>query len=402
MTVNYVNTLNAIPSYLDKMYAQLIQDYRQSPPALSGVSPQTLCVLEVNFNAIAYNYLRLKEQFTGSVCAAVVKSDAYGVGAVGVAQKLYAVGCRHFFVANVDEGVELRSCIPHDVDIFIFSGVLPNTEDILVRHNLIPVLINRDGLLRWQQFSHQVGRQLPAVIHVDTGMNRTGFALCDLQRIAADSGALDGLDVKMLMSHLACSPSPDHNLNYSQLGCFREGCRLFPGVPASLVNSEGIFLPQEFHFDCARPGGGLYGFNSSNVDMVPALRFWARVIHIHAVQKGDSVGYGGSYRFQRNGRVAVLAAGYYHGWIRSLSNHTEVYIAGRKARVVGPISMDLCTVDVTDIPENALSAHSWVELAGQHVPLRQLAKNGGSITTELLTLITRTRNRIYVGAAEKK
>lgn len=399
MVAEVINIQSSASANLNEQYNRLISDYRQSPLSLSKLSPQTLSVLEVNFDAIAYNYQRLRDHFTGSMCAAVVKCDAYGVGAVAIARKLYGVGCRHFFVANCDEGVELREKLSADAIIYIFSGVLPNTEDILVRYDLTPVIIDAVSLNTWGQFAKQVGKRLPAALHVDTGMNRTGFHASDLKALDFTT-AFEGVEVTLLMSHLACSPNPDHNLNRQQLEQFREVTKLFPGVPASLLNSEGIFLPEEYHFDMARPGGGLYGFNSSNLDMVPALRFWARVLHIHPVKEGETVGYGGSFRFPRDGRVAVLAAGYYHGWIRSLSSRAEVYIAGRKARVVGPISMDLCMIDVTDIPEDELTLYSWVELAGQHVPLRQLAKDGGSITTELITFISRTQNRIYVGAPE--
>ncbi len=401
MVSEIINVRSQPFSHLKEQYAHLINAYRQSPPALARINSQTLSVLEVNFDAIAYNYQSLKQHYTGEICAAVVKCDAYGVGAVAVARKLYSVGCRHFFVANCDEGIELRQALSEGAAIYIFSGVIPHTEDLLVRYNLTPVIINIHGLRLWQTFARQVGKKLPAVIHVDTGMNRTGFHL-DLLKKMRFPDDFAGIDVRVVMSHLACSPNPDHNLNHQQLQVFNEATSFFPGVKRSLLNSEGIFLPKEYHFDMARPGGGLYGFNSSNLEMVPALRFWTRVLHIHPVKKGETVGYGGAFRFKHDGCVAVLAAGYYHGWVRNLSSRAEVYIAGRKARVVGPISMDLCMVDVTDIPENELSLHSWVELAGQHVPLRQLAKDGGSITTELITFISRTQNRIYVGAPDEK
>lgn len=386
---------------LDHSYETLIENYRNHPPLLSQIPSKTLTVLEVNFDVIAYNYLRIQSQFQGQYCAAVVKCDAYGIGAAKVGKKLSRAGCRHFFVANLDEGIELQKSISPECEVFVFSGVLPATEDLFVEHKLTPVLIDLDQLKRWQAYGRQTDRKLPSAIHIDTGMNRTGLCPQELESLKQNKEWLEPLDLRLVMSHLACSPNPNHPLNEVQRKRFDEACRLFPTALRSLSSSEGVFLNPHFHHDMARPGLGLYGFNLTNEKMVPALRFWSRILHIHKVLAGETVGYGASHRFERDGKVAVLSAGYYHGWMRSLGNKGEVYIAGHKARIVGPISMDLCTVDVSDIPDSDLVLHGWVELSGQHIPMRQLARDAGSITTEMLTLLSRNPNRLYVGEVEE-
>lgn len=386
---------------LDKVYDSLMQNYRDNPPQLSHTSNHVLTVLEVNFDAIAYNYLRIKQEFYGRICAAVVKCDAYGIGAENVSKKLYSVGCRHFFVATLDEAVAIRMALPEDAEILVFSGVLPGTEDIFVEYNFTPVLIDLLQVKRWQAYARQIDRKLPSALHIDTGMNRTGLCQKELAQLKDNPEWVEPLELRYVMSHLACSPLPNHPLNAQQLHTFLNACSGFPSnIIKSLSSSEGIFLGPEYHHDMARPGLALYGFNLSNIKMVPALRFWSRILHIHNVNAGDTVGYGGSHRFEKDGKVAVLSAGYYHGWLRSLGNKGEVYIAGHKAPMVGPVSMDLCTVDVSNIPESDLVLNGWVELSGQHIPLRQLARDAGTITTEMITLLSRNTNRLYVGKIE--
>lgn len=401
MSAHVIRMFPEEPQGLDSSYESLIANYRNHPPLLSQIPSKTLTVLEVNFDAIAYNYLRIRSGFQGKYCAAVVKCDAYGIGASKVGQRLYRAGCRHFFVANLDEALDLRHSLAHDCEIFVFSGVLPSTEDIFIEHHLTPILIDLEQLKRWQAFGRQTDRKLQTAIHIDTGMNRTGLSPEDLLSLQANAEWLEPLDINLVLSHLACSPNPQHPLNDTQRLRFHNACSLFPDALKSLSSSEGVFLDPSFHYDMARPGLGLYGFNLSNEKMVPALRFWSRILHIHKVAAGESVGYGASHKFERDGKVAVLSAGYYHGWMRSLGNKGEVYIAGHKARIVGPISMDLCTVDVSDIPDSDLVLHGWVELSGQHIPMRQLAKDAGSITTEMLTLLSRNPNRLYVGEVKE-
>lgn len=386
---------------LDSTFQTLLCNYKEHPPLLSKIPSKTLTVLEINFDAIAYNYLRIKEHFNGKLCAAVVKCDAYGIGAEKVSKKLYSVGCRHFFVATLDEGIALKKVLNSDVEIFIFSGVVPNTEDIFVEFHLTPVIIDLDQLKRWQAFARQIGRKIPTALHVDTGMNRTGLCPQEFQALKDSPQLLEALDLRYIISHLACSPNPNHPLNQTQHQRFDEICQMFPDTIKSLSSSEGVFLDASFHFDMARPGLALYGFNLSNDRLIPALRFWSRILHIHKVPAGESVGYGASHHFENEGKVAVLSTGYYHGWMRSLGNKGEVYIAGHNARMVGPISMDLCTVDVSNIPDNDLVIHGWVELSGQHIPMRQLARSAGSITTEMLTLLSRNTSRLYIGEVEE-
>ena len=215
--------------------------------------------LIVDLAAIRENYRALRRRLGGTACAAVLKADAYGLGADRVAPALAAEGCRHFFVAHLEEGIALRPHVPEAAEVFVLHGLMPGCEDIALAHRLTPVLNSLEQVEGWTALARRLGRALPAVLQLDTGMSRMGLSPAELDRIAAEPRRLDGLDLRLVMSHLACAERQDHPANGTQRLRFDVARRRLPQAPASLANSSGIFLGPDFHYDLARPGASLYG-----------------------------------------------------------------------------------------------------------------------------------------------
>ncbi len=345
------------------------------------------------------NWRRLRD-LAGADCAAAVKADAYGLGAVRVAPVLREAGCRRFFVASVDEGLEVSSVVPAG-EVAVLNGPLPGSEGEFSASGMLPVLNSLGDLDRWTAHARDLGRPLPAYVHLDTGMNRLGLGPDEQRRLFADHGLLAGLDLRGWISHLACADESGNALNGAQLERFRTALSRLPRAPASLANSSGIFLGPGYRFDFVRPGCALYGVNPTPGrpnPMAPTVRLWARVLQVRAVDSPMTVGYGAAHPVVRAGKVATLATGYADGYSRSLSAAGTVLVAGTRAPVIGRVSMDLLTVDVSDVPEGAVRPGDLAELIGPHRPVDQVAAEAGTIGYEVLTSLGRRYWRRYLPA----
>jgi alanine racemase len=359
-------------------------------------------ILTVDLGAIAANWRGLRDagraQGRPVDCAAVLKADAYGTGAALVGPRLAAEGCRHFFVAHIDEGLALRAVVP-DHPIYVLNGLLPGTEPDFVGAGLTPVLNHLNQLNAWRAAAQRYNRPLDAVIHVDTGMHRLGFSPEEALSLAADRGRLRGLRLALLMSHLVVSEEPDNPINGEQLSRFRNFVRTMPGSPASFANSSGIFLGPDYHFDLLRPGAALYGINPTPGrpnPMLTTVTLHARILQVRRIDALQTVGYGAAWRSARPSRVATIALGYADGYFRTLINRTHVHLAGRKLAVIGRISMDLVTVDVTDVPEAESQPGALVEVLGPHLTADDLAEHARTNAYEVMTALGRRYARVYV------
>lgn len=360
-------------------------------------------ILSVDLAAIAANWRLLAAQAPAAEAAGVVKADGYGLGAVPVAKALAATGCKTFFVATIDEGIALR---PHvgAARIFILGGPLPGTGADFTEHGLIPVLNSPDQVGLWAGFAHAQSRSLPAALHLDTGMNRLGLDAKAAQLLAADKRHLDGVDVALVMSHMACADEPEHHKNPQQLAAFRTmTADLMIPAPRSLAASSTIFLGDDYHFDLIRPGAALYGLNpvpGQPNPLRPVVRLSGRILQVRDVDTPQTVGYGATHRFASKGRVATVAFGYADGLFRSLGNRGFGMIGGVKVPVVGRVSMDLTTFDVSAVPADAVHPGAMIELIGPDHDADQLAQEAGTIGYEVLTALGRRYLRDYVGGAE--
>lgn len=345
-------------------------------------------ILDVDLDALAENYARLVEELSGAACAAVVKADGYGLGAGPVVAALADAGCGYFFVAHQFEGEEIRRLLP-EAEILVMHGPMPGTEAAFVEARLVPVLNTRAQVEGWLA----AAATAPAALHVDSGLNRLGLGPAELAAIAPER-----LDLALVMSHLASAEEPENPMNRAQRQRFLETLAGLPTARASLANSSGIFLGPDFHFDLARAGVALYGVNPTPDRPNPmrdVVRLRGRILSLRQIDSGEGVGYGSTYRAAGRRLIATVPVGYADGYFRAFGNRAFAAIDGHRVPVVGRVSMDLITLDVTDVPGGVAREGALVELVGGAVPLADLAQAAGTIEYEILTALGPRYHRRY-------
>ena len=358
-------------------------------------------VLTIDLAAIRANWQNLRARLNGAECAGVVKADAYGLGMVPVARVLSDAGCRTFFVAHLDEGLRLRAALP-DAEIHVLNGLLPGTATEFAARRLIPVLNSLGNIDDWRRFCTDRGQALAADIHVDTGMARLGLPPDEIDVLADDPGRLDGIVPAYVMSHLACADEPGHPMNREQAERFRHIRERLPRAKASFANSSGVFLGAGFHFDLARPGIAVYGGNplpGTPNPMAQVVRLQGKILQIRDVDTPQSVGYGATHRFTGPARIATVGVGYADGFLRSLGNSGSGFIGDIEAPIVGRVSMDLITLDVTSVPEDQCAPGGRIDLIGPHNPVDSVGDAAGTISYEILTSLGARYYREYLGGA---
>lgn len=356
--------------------------------------------LTIDTGAITANWRMLADHARTAETGAVLKADAYGLGAAAVGRALRQAGCRTFFVATVPEGAELRAILP-DARIFVLSGLWHGWEKALIAADLIPVLASSEQL----SIFRALGSTRPYAVYFDTGMNRLGFHAEQAAALAARADK-----PAMVMSHLACSDERSHPLNFKQRESFQAVRAHFAGIESSLSSSGGIFLGADYHCDLTRPGIALYGGEPVAGEanpMRPVVFAEARILQIRHARAGEFVSYGATHRLNRDSRLAIVGAGYADGWHRSLSGSGvplratveaggHGVVCGYKVPIVGRVTMDLTTFDVTDIEEKAIHAGDYVGLFGNGITLDEAARSAGTIGYELLTSLGRRYERRYL------
>lgn len=343
-------------------------------------------LLTIDLGAIVRNWRKLCELHPSGAVAGVVKANAYGLGAVQVAAALRDAGCRHFFVAQPIEGAWLRKHLGHGPMIAVLGGGVAGLE----RRRLTPVLNSLEELR---------AHRGPAILQVDTGMSRLGLDAAELDSLARDPSPFEGVELLYVMTHLACADEPGHPLNAVQADRFAEACLKLPRARRSFANSSGIFLGGRYASDLARPGCALYGINPTPGrpnPMEPVVRLEVPVLQLRMIAAGQTVGYGGSWMAARPTRIATIAAGYADGLPRAIDGRAKGMIHGRPVPMVGRVSMDLITFDVTEVPEAA--AGDMVELIGPAQDADALARICGTIGYEILTSLGNRYERRYLPA----
>lgn len=361
--------------------------------------PAAPLALVIDLEALAHNYRSLcSELKNGALCAASIKANAYGMGLKEVAMRLYQEGCRHFFIAYLPEAVELQYFVGKDSFIYVLSGFRPGDEAIYAEYNVIPVLGDLDQVQAWNAFGHSKQQCLRAALHFDTGLNRTGLPMQTVRKL--ELSLFSHTEIICVISHLACSYQPDHPLNEIQRLAFEELRHRFPFAIGSLANSGGIFLDGSYHYDMVRPGLSLSGCPTSvpcnEYKLKPVLKAYAQILQINQIQRGESVGYDTTFIVRRPSRIATLGVGYGDGYFRNLSNCGELYFKGYRVPVVGRVSMDLLTVDVTDLPPYLVACGDWMELFGDNIQADEVAKKAGTVSYELFTRLGPRFERFYV------
>ena len=372
----------------------------ESDPGTAGAR------LIVDLGAIRSNYRILVDQVgPGTIVSAVVKADAYGLGVDRVAPALEQAGCEDFFVATLDEGVRLRRIAP-TARIAVLDGNLPGDEAELAANDLVPVLNDLGAIERWRDQARQAATPLRAVIQLDTGMRRMGLSEPECARLAAEPDRLDGLTALLVMSHLACADEPYHPMNREQYGHFVDLTKRLPPMTRSLANSSGIFLGDDFHFDLVRPGAALYGINptpNAPNPIAEVARLQGKIVALRDVDSPMTVGYGATHRVARSGRIATLAIGYADGFPRALGNVASGVLADDRAGslslpVVGRVSMDLVTLDVSALAQEHATLGTYIDLIGGPRTVDAVAAKAGTIGYELLARIGHRVPRHYLGS----
>jgi alanine racemase len=370
---------------------------------------QSSSVLTVDLGALADNWRALARRAAPAQCAAVIKADAYGIGIEAAAPALHAAGCRDFFVAQVNEGVRVRATLGAErpARIFILNGLQAGSDPLAdyCAHDLAPAIGSPEELERWAAFAARQPTPPPCALHLDTGMNRLGFASLTALKSSVERHGLKALGAELLMSHFVSAEEPDSAINALQIARFDEARAAFRGLPASLANASGVFLKDRPTYDLVRPGYALYGGNPTPGlpnPMRPVVALDVAIQQTRWIEAGDSVGYNQQWTAARRTRLATLLAGYADGLPRGAGATgaragAEVVIAGRRCPLVGRMSMDLCIADVTNLPEDAAQFGASARLIGDEIGIDEFAARSGTIVYHLLTSLGRRYHRRYVG-----
>jgi alanine racemase len=398
-------------------------------------------ILEIDLGGIVENWRLLARQAAPAGCAAVVKANAYGLGAAPVARALAAAGCRLFFVATLDEGIALRQTLGAAPEIAVLNGPMPDTAREFVDCRLIPVLNDPGQVEVWAKrhdtlsalqggeeggppqsggegevgadarsgIPHltptlsvpeggegaRIEARYPAILHVDTGMARLGLSAGEFADFIVHPPPIPW---RAVMSHLACADDPDHDLNERQRTRFAAAMARMRGVPASLAASSGIFLGPQYHFDLVRPGAALYGVNphpGRPNKLRQIVRLSAKILQTRQIDRGESVGYGAAHVMEAPGRAAIVGVGYADGWRRSLSHRGCGYLAGTRVPILGRVSMDLVTFDVSAVDPALAQPGAMIELLGDNYGVDAAAADAGTIGYEILTALGSRYHRVY-------
>jgi alanine racemase len=347
--------------------------------------------VEVDLDALVANWRMLARRAAGAAPAAVVKADAYGLGAIPAAKALAAAGCRRFYVAWAHEGALLRAALGPAPEIAVFHGPQASDLHIFKAANLSPVLNSLQQIAFWLETAGG-----PAALHADTGMNRLGVPEPEWSEAAR---LLANAPPTHLISHLACGDEPDHPMNARQLAAVHRASALFPDARRSLSATAGVYLGADYALDEIRPGIGMYGggpIPRTGERPSPVARIRAPIVQIRTIPAGQTTGYGASWTADIDRTVATVGMGYADGFLRSASNRGYGVILGERRPILGRVSMDTIMLDVTGLPA---TVGDDVELAGEAMPIGEQADAMATIDYEFLTRLGHRGPRVYRGGA---
>ncbi len=348
--------------------------------------------LHIDLAALVANYRALCRIAAPARVSAVVKANAYGLGVGPVAEALVAAGCETFFVSSLAEGLELRLLQP-SIRVLVLEGAGGDVASCLAAR-LVPVLNTPAEVHEWAVR----GGSAPAVLQLDTGMMRAGLDAADVAALTALPSPLAALNLMLVMTHLACADEPGHPLNRLQVERFAALRAQLPAAPTSIGNSAGTLLGADFRGDLVRPGLALFGgrpLASGANPMQPVVRLEARVLQVRELHDEATVGYGASARVRPPARIATVGAGYADGYPRALGNRGYAWIAGARVPVIGRVSMDLTTLDVSSLSADAVRVGDTADLLGGGVSLEEAADLAGTVNYELLTRLSTRLARCY-------
>ena len=361
-------------------------------------------LLTIDLAAVRNNYRALNGILAnGARCGAVVKANAYGLGAAEISTVLFDEGCRDFFVSSLNEGLELRKTLKQG-RILILNGFYASGADHYVQHDLVPVLGSFMEIEGYRKLAAKHGKKLDAYLSFNIRMNRLGLGKVETEQLLQKMEMLDGINVVGILSHFACADEKGHAMNGTQHEVFEKIAKYFSDAEKSLCNSSGIFRDQKYHYDVVRPGMALWGLNptpETKNPMQPVVSLQAPVVRVRLVYKGATVGYNATYKFDKDTWIATLSAGYADGIFWNLGNKGALYWKGYKCPIRGRVSMDLTTVDLSEVPEGERpKPGDALEIIGTHQQADDLAKSAGTIGYEVLTRLGNRYERRYINSGD--
>jgi alanine racemase len=361
-------------------------------------------ILKINLDAIASNWNFIRASAPRSEIGAVIKANAYSVGARFVAKVLYDQGCRSFFVTTLDEALEVKDIISKGSQIYVLGGVREGDEAIFVEENLVPVIYSIEMLHRWIRCATNMPAALQTAIKIDTGMSRFGMQIEEFLSEFPKLVQEKNISLQLLMSHLACADEPLHPLNLRQLNKFRDlGEKvksIIPSLKLSLANSSGIFLGEEWQFDLVRPGAALYGINPQpqlDNPLRQVINLRLPVLQLKEMERDSSVGYSAVAEIKKASRLAIVAGGYADGIHRTLGSQPKGICCGFPVNAIGRVSMDATIFDVTGVQASEKEIfESGIDVINDRITLDDLSLRNGSLGYEVLTGMGLRYQRNYV------
>ena len=345
-------------------------------------------ILEIKINNLVYNYKVFSKLAKNSLTAATIKANAYGLGDSKIHKTLSKNGCRHFFVATTEEALKLREKSSFG-KIYILNGIDKRDIKYIKNKKIIPVINSLDQIKLFQNKKTEIA------LHIDTGINRLGINQNDILKINYKK-----YNIVLLLSHLASADEMNNKYNYIQYKKFSKICNNLNYIKnKSLSNSMGTILNNKFHYDMIRPGIALYGGYYKNLKLKkiikPVVKLKAKVIQIKKLKKNQFVGYNQTYKTSKSITIAILGIGYADGIFRKLSNKGKVYYKGKKFNIIGRVSMDTITIDITK-SSKIIKTNMYMEIINYENDIEKLAKECGTISNEILTSISSRVKRIYI------
>ena len=351
-------------------------------------------ILEIKTKNLIKNYRLLANVSNQCITGATIKANAYGIGEKIAFKTLFKNGCRHFFLATLEEAISIRK-INTKVNIYVLNGLENNHIDIFKRFKIIPILISLEDLKVFIK-SKYYKTKIKIGVHVDTGLNRLGIKIDDLSMKYTKN-----IDLTILMSHLASADELNNSYNKIQNEKFKSTFKYFKSVKyKSLANTAGIFQNNNLHYDIVRPGIALYGgYNNFElkklISLNPVIVLKAKVLQIKTINKNAYVGYNQTYKTKKKTKIAIIGIGYADGVSRFLSNKGSVYYKNEIFKIIGRISMDSTTIDISE-SKYEIKIGNYIEIINEKNDINKLAKKCSTISNEILTSISKRVKRVYI------
>ena len=355
--------------------------------------------LEIDLKSICNNFKIIKKKVSKNcIVAATVKANAYGLGVEQVSKSLIKHKCKDFFVATLMEGIELRS-YNKSINIYILNGLDSGKCSTYQKYKLTPVLNSIKQIREYEIYQSKINKSMDAIIHFDTGMSRLGLDEDETKKLIKNkNNILKKTNIRYIMSHLACGDEPKNKKNNEQLKMFREISKSFKNIKMTLANSAGVLLGKNYHFDMVRPGISIYGGNAQKNEKNTyrnVIKLTAKLIQIRQVKKGSTVGYGATYKAKQKMIIGTISLGYADGLNRLFSNNMKCYYKKQEINLIGRVSMDLVTLDLSKFQKKDVQINNRIEIINNQNNINQICMNIGTIPYEILTNLGHRYSRKY-------